>query len=138
MTGQTYGQTGTATAIVDKESKKRAFGTELTNICFKRSKLVSPIDVAAEKDVKPLHLVGECHPIKCNTDRCTSGQGPDQVSLSAPVNTTRSCDGESNKVKKTHDWESLASSYRPQYQNQGIFQALLGLISVFCLHTTPH
>ncbi|XP_071694414.1 E2F transcription factor-like E2FE [Rutidosis leptorrhynchoides] len=102
FTGQTYGQTGSAISTVDKDLKKRAFGTELTNICFKRNKLVSPIDVAAEYDVKPLHLA------------------PNQVGRSTPASTIKSCDGDSNKVKNTHGFESLASTYRPQYQNQAL------------------
>ncbi|PWA95185.1 DP-E2F-like 1 [Artemisia annua] len=108
MKGQTLSQTGTSSAIVNQDSKKRAFGTELTNICFKRSKLDSANHMTAHQDVKPLHLQG---------DRCNSDQGS---GLTAPVSMLKYCDGESNKLKKTQDWESLAAAYRPQYQNQAL------------------
>ncbi|PWA73747.1 DP-E2F-like 1 [Artemisia annua] len=108
MKGQTLSQTGTSSAIVNQDSKKRAFGTDLTNICFKRSKLDSANDMTAHQDVKPLHLQG---------DRCNSDQGS---GLTAPVSILKYCDGESNKLKKTQDWESLAAAYRPQYQNQAL------------------
>ncbi|GJW48806.1 hypothetical protein Tco_0080452, partial [Tanacetum coccineum] len=54
MKGQALSQTGTSNPMVDQDSKKRAFGTELTNICFKRSKLVTENDRAANQHVKPL------------------------------------------------------------------------------------
>lgn len=117
MKSQTNSQTVTTSDLLPKESKKRVFGTELTNICFKRNKLASPVDVAADHDVKPF--------VKCISESCNSDQGSDRFGQSSLVNMPKSCDGESNTVKKTHDWESLASAYRPQYRNQGIFQALL-------------
>ncbi|KAI3673474.1 hypothetical protein L6452_39593 [Arctium lappa] len=119
MRGQTDSER-TANALVHKESKKRTFGTELTNICFKRSKMVSPIDVDINEDIKPVHLQGERQPVKCNTDMCNSDQVPDRVGPSAPVCLPKSCDEESNEAKKSHDWESLASTYRPQYHNQAL------------------
>ncbi|KAJ9568147.1 hypothetical protein OSB04_004113 [Centaurea solstitialis] len=120
MKGQTDSEMGTAHALVHKESKKRTFGTELTNICFKRNKLVSPIDVDIIEDIKPLHPQRECAPIKCNTDRCSSDQVPERFGPPAPVCIPKSCDEESNEVKKSRDWESLASTYRPQYHNQAL------------------
>lgn len=121
MRGQTDSKTETTNALVHKESKKRTFGTELTNICFKRSKLVSPIDdVDINEDIKPLHRQGERQPVKCNPERCNSDQVAERFGPSAPVCMTKSCDEESNEVKKSHDWESLASTYRPQYHNQAL------------------
>lgn len=120
MRGQTESKTGTSNAFVHQESKKRIFGTELTNICFKRSKLVSSIDVDINEDIKPLHPQGVCQPVKCNADRCNSDQVPDRFGPSSPVCLPKSCDEESNEVKKSHDWESLASNYRPQYHNQAL------------------
>ncbi|KAK9080483.1 hypothetical protein SSX86_000241 [Deinandra increscens subsp. villosa] len=109
---QTHSQTGPATA--HQESKKRAFGTELTNICFKRSKL-------GDQEVKLFDLQGQCQPVKPNTNGSNSIQCPphlfdhsDSVSLPKP------CVGESNKVNKTQDCENLASDYRPQYRNQAL------------------
>ncbi|XP_024976361.1 E2F transcription factor-like E2FE [Cynara cardunculus var. scolymus] len=121
MRGRTDSETGTSNALVHKESKKRTFGTELTNICFKRNKLVSPIDVGINEDIKPLDPQGGSQPVKCNTDRCNSDQVPEQFGPSVPpICLPKSCDEESNEVKKSHDWESLASTYRPQYHNQAL------------------
>ncbi|XWS52398.1 hypothetical protein CRYUN_Cryun11dG0067100 [Craigia yunnanensis] len=65
------------------ESKKRVFGTDVTNISFKRNKSY-------------------------------------QFGPFAPVNLTKFGNSENN-VKRIHDWESLASTYRPQYYNQDTF-----------------
>ncbi|GKF62723.1 hypothetical protein Tco_0182777, partial [Tanacetum coccineum] len=67
---------------------------------------VTENDRAAHQHVKPLHLQG---------DRCNSDQGS---GLTAPVSMLKYCDGESLKLKKTQDWESLAAAFRPQYHNQ--------------------
>nr|XP_043608280.1 E2F transcription factor-like E2FE [Erigeron canadensis] len=117
---QLVGQTGTANVVVHNESKKRVFGTDLTNVTFKRSKTGSPIPVAAAQNAKPLPRLGECQLVKSNTNRCGSVHGLEPVGRSAPKNVTKSCHGESNKVNRPRDWESLASTYRPQYHNQAL------------------
>lgn len=43
----------------------------------------------------------------------------------APVTVARVGNTENNNPKRVHDWESLASTYRPQYQNQGIIPCLI-------------
>lgn len=81
------------------ESRKRAFGTDVTNICFKRNKT-------------------EC----LNTaDKSSLGNDSEQGSKSyqfgpfAPVTVAKN----ENNQTQVHDWESLASTYRPKYHNQG-------------------
>ncbi|PON47594.1 E2F Family [Parasponia andersonii] len=44
----------------------------------------------------------------------------------APITIPRVGASENNNLKRVHDWESLASTYHPQYQNQGILSGLLG------------
>lgn len=43
----------------------------------------------------------------------------------APISTPTAGDAANKKVRQVQDWESLASTYRPQYRNQGAFQSLL-------------
>lgn len=37
----------------------------------------------------------------------------------APVSVSKAIATENRKVKQVHDWESLASTFRPEYHNQG-------------------
>ncbi|KAK1407264.1 hypothetical protein QVD17_38878 [Tagetes erecta] len=92
-------QTGSANVVVHKDSNKRAFGTELTNISFKRSKL-------QDQEVKLFDVQGQRPPVKPN-----SNQGLEPF---------RHSENESNKVNKTQDLENLASNFRPQYHNQAL------------------
>lgn len=112
-------------------SNKRVFGTELTNIGINRSKLEPTIqkkaklaqggadilksyNVAAQKQPGQVNksgfVYGPFHP------SCARKQEPDEC----------------NKVGQkaiAHDWESLADSFRPQYQNPGWYlSALFGLV----------
>ncbi|XP_076959563.1 E2F transcription factor-like E2FE [Bidens hawaiensis] len=114
MTSQINSQPGPATTVVHQESKKRAFGTELTNICFKRNKLDN-------QEVKLFGgLQSQRQPIKPNTNGSNSYPGPDQFGQPGPLSQPKSSNGESNKIKKTRDLENLASNYRPQYRNQAL------------------
>lgn len=102
MRSQSQSQTDSKTGLVHPESKKRAFGTDLTNtnISFKRTKTV--LDVGVDQSVK----LGVSH------------SGSDRLDLKDPTGLVH---GESKEVKKSQDWESLASTHRPQYHNQGRF-----------------
>ncbi|KAM0018857.1 putative transcription factor E2F-DP family [Helianthus debilis subsp. tardiflorus] len=113
MASHPNSQTRSATGVAHIESKKRAFGTELTNICFKRTKL-------GDQEVKLFDLQSQRPPIKPGTHGCNSNQGLGPFSHSDPVTLSKSCDGGSNRVNKTQDLENLASSYRPKYHNQAL------------------
>ncbi|KAK6163819.1 hypothetical protein DH2020_000683 [Rehmannia glutinosa] len=76
---------GTANSMVLSESKKRMFGTDLTNTTSKRFK----VDEDAHHVLKP-------------------------------HNPTRVGSSHDDKGKTVVDWESLASTYRPQYHNQAL------------------
>ncbi|KAE8812800.1 Transcription factor E2F7 [Hordeum vulgare] len=103
-------------------SNKRVFGTELTNIGINRSKLESTIqkkpklaqggadilksyNVAAQKQPGQVNksgfVYGPFHP------SCARKQEPDE------------CNNIGQRATP-HDWESLADSFRPQYQNPDV------------------
>ncbi|VVA16973.1 PREDICTED: E2F [Prunus dulcis] len=93
--------------LVPNESRKRAFGTDITNVISKRGKLESSI--GGELDVQKQRQ----HDLEDSKDGSKSYQfGP-----FAPVTIARP--GNSN-MRRVHDWEKLTSTYRPQYQNQAL------------------
>ncbi|GAV87575.1 E2F_TDP domain-containing protein [Cephalotus follicularis] len=113
-----------ADALVLNESKKRSFGTDVTNLNFKRNKgncLTS--ENMMEKPNMQNQMKAE--DLVTGVDRSNLGQDskPDpknyQFGPFAPVNVTK-VGALENKVKRVHDWENLASTYRPQYQNQAL------------------
>jgi hypothetical protein len=96
---------------------KRAFGTELTNIDINRSKLDSTVQKKAKLaqgggDIlntrqanKSGFVYGPFHP------SCARKQEPD--------------DCKNAEQRSAQDWESLADSFRPHYQNQGRYLSAL-------------
>ncbi|KAG8094276.1 hypothetical protein GUJ93_ZPchr0012g22152 [Zizania palustris] len=79
---------------------KRAFGTDLTNIDTKRSKLSSTTENKAKLDF----VYGPFHPAGSRTQE-----------IDRPVQ-----EKERKERKSIQDWENLAASFRPQYQNQAL------------------
>lgn len=97
--------------------KKRTFGSEITNLDFKRSRSVSYVDKKPDnlqmrkEDLKACNLAAQ------KQLQTSKGYvfGPFQ-----PGGVTREGGNESDMGRsKVQDWESLASSFRPQYHNQG-------------------
>ncbi|KAA8540873.1 hypothetical protein F0562_024989 [Nyssa sinensis] len=124
-------ENGSASALVPKESKKRAFGTQSTNTTFKRSKMVSPINGNTNQVMKmQLHKQVECGVLENEVDKSNFEQDLRPCSKNyqfgpfAPVRVPKVGTAENNKVKQVHDWESLASTYHPLYHKQ---QALTDL-----------
>ncbi|XAR50128.1 hypothetical protein NMG60_11004371 [Bertholletia excelsa] len=105
---------GSGDAFVLNESKKRTFGTELTNTTLKKSKVASP------KDGLEMHV--KCEVFGDDIDRSNSDPDSKHSSKSyqfgpfAPVSFSKMASAESKKV----DWEALSSTYRPQYHNQAL------------------
>lgn len=106
-----------ADSVIISESKKRTFGTDLTNTSSKRFKV----------DDDMLHVL-KPHSIVCvkqeseNEDERTRITGKSyQFGPFAPANAPKVGDSEGDKGNQAVDWESLASTYRPQYHNQGTF-----------------
>ncbi|XP_021292038.1 E2F transcription factor-like E2FE isoform X2 [Herrania umbratica] len=113
---------GSADALVLHQSRKRAFGTDVTNIISKRNKVDSSNDGNAKQCMKMQKQIKVENLVTVEDRRSweDSKQGSKSYQFGpfAPVNLSRSGNSENN-VKRVHDWESLASTYRPQYHNQG-------------------
>ena len=107
------------------ESRKRVFGMDVTNMNFKRSKVDSSIDGSLninfnkQKQMKHETFTHEVDNVVLDEDSKDSAKsyhfGP-----FAPVTVARGGASNNNNPRRVHDWENLASTHRPQYQNQGI------------------
>ncbi|KAJ9163697.1 hypothetical protein P3X46_023337 [Hevea brasiliensis] len=103
------------------ESRKRTFGADVTNICFKRNKVDSSADGEKSNNLKLPNQI-KVENVVTIADTSTSGQDfptSYQFGPFAPV-TVAKVGGSDNKLTQTHDWESLASTYRPHYHNQAL------------------
>ncbi|KAK4756288.1 hypothetical protein SAY87_006415 [Trapa incisa] len=114
--------TGTTGVLEIKGPKKRLFGTELTNI-QDRSGESLPINKdqncakKLEKRIRHESLTSEASGSKLKD----LGQGQNyHFGPFAPHDTSKLDAPSSRKVKEPRDWNSLASKYRPQYQNQAL------------------
>ncbi|EOY20593.1 DP-E2F-like 1 isoform 3 [Theobroma cacao] len=119
---------GSADALVLHESRKRAFGTDVTNIISKRNKVDSSNEgnvkqcMKMQKQIKVENLVAVAD--RRSWEDSKQGSKSYQFGPFAPVNLSRSGNSENN-VKRVHDWESLASTYRPQYQLHGSVEIMV-------------
>lgn len=108
---------GTADSLVLSESKKRMFGTDLTNNTTKRFK----VDEDTIQVLKPHNPVRVKHEKENEDERTRTAAKSYQFGPFAPANVPKVGDSHDEKGKQVVDWESLASTYRPQYHNQGTF-----------------
>lgn len=107
------------------ESRKRAFGNDVTNISFERNtvELFTNGDFSQNPNKKPRKLENDSG--LGQADKSNLQQGTKQASRSyqfgpfAPAYVPKVGASENNNVKQVHDWDSLATAHRPQYQNQG-------------------
>ncbi|KAF9614405.1 hypothetical protein IFM89_018550 [Coptis chinensis] len=111
------------------DSKKRVFGFDITNTSYKRTRIDPAI---VEKTDQKMKMKTE---IKCEEstddenhnwmqhDHRNSKNNSKAVVFGPfkPLELPKVVNNEKKNVRKVQDWESLASSYRPQYQNQGSF-----------------
>ncbi|XP_030469973.2 E2F transcription factor-like E2FF [Syzygium oleosum] len=104
--------------------RKRLFGTEITNQTLKRSKVDSSINTKSCDPVKKVVLVKQDSENKherceqeCHSDNGSRGYvyGP-----FAPVCLPKAVNFAPKSVKQDYDWETLASTHRPQYHNQAL------------------
>ncbi|XP_022738097.1 E2F transcription factor-like E2FE [Durio zibethinus] len=112
---------GSADALV-RESKKRLFGTDVTNISFKRNKVDSSNhqnvnQCKVQKEIKVENLVTVAD--RSSSEDSKHGSRSYQFGPFAPISLTNIGNSENN-AKRVHDWESLASTYRPRYHNQAL------------------
>ena len=103
---------------ISTETKKRTFGTEITNISFKRNK----VDFVGGEDAKQIkqqikieNVESECNHLEPDKRPVSRNY---QYGPFAPVSVAKVA--QQQNTKAVHDLESLASTYRPQYHNQGV------------------
>ncbi|KAL1566433.1 E2F/DP winged-helix DNA-binding domain [Salvia divinorum] len=96
----------TADSLIPSDSKKRIFGTDLTNATTKRLRT----DEDRFKILKAHNQVLQVKHENENED--------EKVTAGKSYQFGDSRDGEGKEVV---DWEILASSYRPQHHNQGTY-----------------
>uniref|UniRef100_A0A0D3FAA4 E2F/DP family winged-helix DNA-binding domain-containing protein n=1 Tax=Oryza barthii TaxID=65489 RepID=A0A0D3FAA4_9ORYZ len=102
-------------------SNKRAFGTELTNIDINRSRLDSTIPKKAKLTQSGGEILKNC---KLSVQK-QLGQGSKGGFVYGPFHPAGARKQELDNGNKGHtdnvqNWESLAASFRPQYQNQAL------------------
>ncbi|OVA09117.1 Transcription factor E2F/dimerization partner (TDP) [Macleaya cordata] len=109
------------------DSKKRIFGTEITNVDVnvKRSKVLSMVD---GKPYENTNVHVKCEDLTNGMDggSLQHEQQAKQTSKGvvfgpfSPAGLPKVGDTEKKNVKSVQDWESLAASYRPKYHNQAL------------------
>ncbi|XP_042510178.1 E2F transcription factor-like E2FE isoform X2 [Macadamia integrifolia] len=109
------------------DSRKRVFGSNITNTSFKRNKVNSMMDEKAKQKSNIQMRTQLNHENLANDmGRNQIEQTPKQSSKDfvfgpfSPVVMPKVGDSDKNNVKRVQDWEGLASSYRPQYHNQAL------------------
>ncbi|KAL0318391.1 UNVERIFIED_CONTAM: E2F transcription factor-like E2FE [Sesamum angustifolium] len=105
-----------ADSLVLSESKKRMFGTDLTNTSGKRFK----VGEDAAQVLKPHNPMRVKHETKNEVERTRSAVKSYQFGPFAPANVPKVGASQDERGKQVVDWESLASAYRPQYHNQAL------------------
>uniref|UniRef100_A0A7N0VGY9 E2F/DP family winged-helix DNA-binding domain-containing protein n=1 Tax=Kalanchoe fedtschenkoi TaxID=63787 RepID=A0A7N0VGY9_KALFE len=93
--------------------KKRTFGTEISNIDFKRAKVDPPVGIKPVKTQAAPPVKTES--LEYDSDRSAKGY---QFGPFAPAKTP--APASEAPVKRMFDFERLAPAYRPQYQNQAL------------------
>lgn len=116
------------------ESKKRAFGTDITNYS-KKNKMDSLTDQKLSKEfVKSISNTRD--DLENSYNKGETEHNGENVSKGyvfgpfAPISLPRETNCEQKKVRTDHDWQSLAATHRPEYVNQGSFY---GLYIAVCL-----
>lgn len=108
----------TACPPVSTETKKRTFGTEITNISFKRNKA----DFVGGEDAKQTKQQFKIENVESECNHSEKDIRPVSRSYQygpfAPVTVAKVV--EQKNTKPVHDLENLASTYRPQYHNQAL------------------
>ncbi|XP_017251415.1 E2F transcription factor-like E2FE isoform X2 [Daucus carota subsp. sativus] len=109
------------------ESKKRTFGTELTNTSLKRCRGAPSLNTAADQaTITPSQIRAECMTAKKAVDVSDSEKGSLQNVQNyhygpfAPINVLKTQPSSNDERKQPRDWESLAKAHTPQYHNQAL------------------
>ncbi|PPE00509.1 hypothetical protein GOBAR_DD02459 [Gossypium barbadense] len=112
---------GSTTALELNKSKKRTFGTEITNQNLKRTKANSSIHRKLnQKENTGMHIkldsVEHDHKMQQHSKQCSKGFAFGPFTPAAISSGNRN----NRNVRPIRDWESLASIYKPQYLNQAL------------------
>ncbi|XP_068656769.1 E2F transcription factor-like E2FE isoform X2 [Aristolochia californica] len=99
-----------------RQANDREFGTDITNIDSRRTKVVSPIDEKAIKVPTNCEANIQYDPMQQGKGSRGYVYGPFR-----PVSLTEATDKEKEKSRKrVHDWDNLTSAFRPRYHNQAL------------------
>lgn len=105
------------------DSRRRVFGSEITNTASKRFKENSLFNCRSSVSMP---TYANQHNVKTENDENSMKQQQRHQSKSfvfgpfTPASLRNLDAPENKKAKRIHDWEQLASTYVPRYQNQGI------------------
>ncbi|KAL2961443.1 hypothetical protein AAZX31_17G090900 [Glycine max] len=104
------------------DSRKRAFGSDITNISFERNKV--ELFTSGDLNPNPKKPRMENGSGLGEADENNLKQGIKQASKSyefgpfAPACVPKVGASQNNNMKQVHDWGSLATAHSPQYQNE--------------------
>ncbi|XP_014507183.1 E2F transcription factor-like E2FE isoform X1 [Vigna radiata var. radiata] len=106
------------------ESRKRAFGSDITNISFERNKVELFTNGDLNSNPKKLKIENDRGPDQADENNLK--QDTKQTSKSyqfgpfAPACVPGVGASGNNNVKQVHDWDSLVTTHSPQYQNEAL------------------
>ncbi|GMH01316.1 hypothetical protein Nepgr_003155 [Nepenthes gracilis] len=104
------------------ETRKRSFGTDITNTSYKRNK----VDLLPENDQKQQRMPLKKENLKSEESMSNLDQDPKRCSKSykfgpfSPTTVLKVGASQQKNARQAHDWESLISTYHPQYHNQAL------------------
>ncbi|XP_023000744.1 E2F transcription factor-like E2FE isoform X2 [Cucurbita maxima] len=125
------------------EARKRAFGTDVTNVSYKKTKAESSAYQGLNHCLNVQKLV-QCENSSQEDSQNSQDQECERTSKSyqfgpfSPVTVAKVSVSDNNNVKRSHDWESLSSTFRPQYHNQALppvynFQLFFSTLLMFVI-----
>ncbi|XP_065876916.1 E2F transcription factor-like E2FF isoform X2 [Euphorbia lathyris] len=115
------GNNESTTPLVVKESKKRTFGTEITNYNVKKNRMDLSIDWNSNQNKENVPGLNRCNTLEndCNKNKAKEHTSKNfQFGPFSPVVAEKINDPANKPVCRIEDFESLASSYYPHYHNQ--------------------
>ncbi|GJV62490.1 E2F transcription factor-like E2FF isoform X1 [Tanacetum coccineum] len=119
-------------ALDTNNSKRRAFGTDITNYTdSKRYRMDSSSDWSSKGVTVAMHRNIDCVKFE-HDENITMLQQPQRNPKEfvfgpfTPATAHRAGTSGNKRVTQTQDWENLADTYRPQYRNKGTFLNLCG------------
>ncbi|GMN42425.1 hypothetical protein TIFTF001_011634 [Ficus carica] len=121
--GKANDKTGAASDV--NEPRKRGFGTDITNHGNKRKREVTEVDCKSSLErsgqmhdrlIEPEHE-SDSEEVKEYSKHLSKGI---EFGPFAPISVAKVEDAANKRARQVGDWETLASTYRPQYRNQAL------------------